>query len=190
MFCFTVTWILNPTKTQTHAKACAAPTNMSNPLPHKIHIKFHYYTKAVLVIILLFHHLTCNVNGNCLWQQTDAQSVLLTLTMCGLYGGVTFISCKARQSVPLKNGCCLTLCSWPPVPKRCDGSFIKSWKDQGIINTFTLHSIQLCPSQLLHVSKQKIHNWNCTVLTAWHWHEFCYNIHCISYVHCITMGFS
>jgi hypothetical protein len=92
--------------------------------------------------------------------------------------------------MPLKKGCCFTLCTWPPVPKRSDGSFFNSWKGQGIINTFTPHSVQLCPSQPLHVSKQNFHNWKCTVLTAWHWHEFCYSIPCISHVHCITMCLS
>jgi hypothetical protein len=149
--------------------------------------------KGVLVIILLFPHLTCNVNSNCLWHVMNARSVLLTFTIFGLCGGFTLFSSEARQSVPLKNGCCLTLYSWPQVPKRCDGSFISSWKDQGLINTFTLPSIQLCPSQLLHISKQNYRNWKCscwcTVLTAWHWHEFCCSINCLSYVHSITMCF-
>lgn len=122
-------------------------------------IMFHYYMIGVLVTILLFPQLTCNVN-NCLWQEMN--TVCVTCTIFGLCGGSILFSNNARQSIPWKNGCFLTLSSWPLVPNRRNGSFVKSWKEQEIIRIFTLPSLQLCPSQLLHISEQNFRNWKCS----------------------------
>jgi len=76
-------------------------------------IKIHYYMKGVLVTKLLFPLLTRNVNSNCLWQEMDKESVLLTFTIVGFCGGCTLFSCSAHQSIPLKKGCVLTLSNRP-----------------------------------------------------------------------------
>jgi len=69
--------------------------------------------KRRLLLKLLFPQLTCNVNKNCLWQEMNTESVLLTFTIFGFSGGCTLFSRRAHQSTPLKNGCSLTPFSRP-----------------------------------------------------------------------------
>ena len=115
---------------------------------HRIPVKFYH-----LVTVSL---LTSSLNANCIWQEMNAESVLLTFTGFGRKGGRSCFFSSSSHSTGLKNGWLLMSSGSTSL---LEGSLLRNWKQKQRINALALHSLQLCSSQMLQVCKQTVHNW-------------------------------
>jgi hypothetical protein len=74
-------------------RVCHTLQNVTSlPHPQRIHTKLHTYMKDVLLIILLFLQLTCDINSNGLGQKMNVRPQLLFFLVAPRFSSLTHAS--------------------------------------------------------------------------------------------------